>query len=279
MRYSEALDTYAKEVGPKFASIVRRYVEAEGDQYDQTFTRYLEGLERAGMARGTVDLHRRTIRAFYKHFNMPVPKARGWEFDSEAESRRPALHSQLVAQFVGAARDGQVTARQVAVLALTSIYGMRAEEVARVQERDIDHEGRRIFCRTAKKGVPRWLWLPPEMEKWLLIEWAPTTANSIEKAFAAIWGQVLEIPRPPHTGWHSLRRGLVFALKESGVPEDDRERFMRWKTASSMVKRYSRPNVLVGADGEAPAREEGDEGSRLYDEAVWSNHPWLPLWR
>ena len=279
MKYPEALEIYAKEVGPKFSSIVRRYVEADGEPHDQTFTRYLQGLEKSGMARGTVDLHRRTIRAFYRRFGMQAPQARGWEFDSEAESRRPALDAQLVTQFIAAAQDGLLTPRQSSILALATTYGMRAEEVSRVQAEDIDREGSRIFVRTAKHGVKRWCWLPPEIEPWLQDEWPETTANSVEKAFAAIWGQVLEIPRPERTAWHSIRRGLVLALKEAGVPEDARERFLRWKTASSMVKRYSRPNVLVGAQGEAPARTEGDEGSREYDAAVWDNHPWLANWR
>ena len=279
MTYREALEVYRSEVGQKFARMVERYLESGGTNADQTFTAYLRDMERSGMARGTCDLHRRTIRAFYRRFSMTAPNARGWEFDSEAESRRPALDGHLIARMIEAAKDGTLTARQSCILALTTTYGARAEEVARVQMKDVDREGSRIFIRTAKHGIKRWCWLPPEIEPWLQAEWPETQANSVEKAFAAIWAQVLEIPRPPRTGWHGIRRGLVLALKEVGVPEEDRERFLRWKVKGGMVKLYSRPNVLVGAEGEAPARQEGDEGSREYDEAVWERHPFLPLWR
>lgn len=283
LKYGDALQVYEADAGPKFASIVRRYLTSLDDpdagNHDQTFTHYLGRLEKAEMARGTVDLHRRAIRAFYRKFGMAPPAARGWEFDSEAESRRPALDAQLVADLIAAAKDGTLTARQTCILALTTIYGMRAEEVSRVQERDLDRVGCRIFVRTAKKGVRRWFWLPEEVQRWLQREWPETNANRVEKAFVSIWGQVLEIPRPPRTGWHAIRRGLVVALKDAGVPEEDRERFMRWKVKGGMVQLYSRPNVLVGAQGEAPARTEGDEGSRAYDEAIWQNHPWLYLWR
>lgn len=290
MTFGEGLDLYEQDVGKKNAAYARRYLEAGGTERDQSLTKYLAELEDSGLKRGTVDRHRAMVQAFFRYadkllrdrgsFGIHVPEARGWHYDAEHESRKVALDSSLIGLLIAAAKDGTLTARQMTLLCLSTVYAMRTVEMASIQQQDVDREGQRIFIRTAKGGVWRWCWLPPQIQSYLQEDWAPTTAGAVQKAFTSIWGQVIERKRPPRTAWHAIRHALHRDLEAAGVSESDRTRFGRWRTGTqSMAQSYVNVTVNVTAEGEAPARQEGDEGSREFDAAVWAAHPWLGLWR
>lgn len=293
MTYGEALSVYAANAGTKAASYARRYIEeCDGDadpKSDQVFTRYIGALVDRGLKRGTANLHRRMIAAFFRATNevrlerglvgLHVPQARGWQYDSERESRRTVIDAPLIARMIDAAKRGDLSPRQTSILCLSTIWGVRAIEISRVRAEDVDRAGERIFIQTAKKGQPRWCWLPPEAAPWLQETWTPTRANTITKAFAGIWGSVLEVERPDRTAWHAIRRAITEAMDGAGVSEQDRARFMRWKTrGSSMAQLYANPTVRATETGEAPARAADDEGTRAFDRAAWDAHPFLRLW-
>lgn len=280
MTVAEALDRYAREVGParatQYVAIVRRYLLAGGENTDASLTRYLRGMEREGYRPSTVDLHRRTIRAFYGHLRMAPPRAKAVEFDPE-DVDRPALAPEAVEAMVREARTQGLPGWHVALLALSTTYGMRVEELTRVEDRDVDLAGQRVYIRTAKKGQPRWCWLPPEVAPYLLESWPRATTTAANKAFGTLWAAAFDAPRPERVAFHSIRRALHRDLEAAGVSEADRTRFGRWKGARSMAQHYARPNQTVGAQGVERARQE-DEGAREYDAGVWAAHPYVRLW-
>lgn len=276
----EALELYAREAGPKYASRVQRWIEWGGRPEDELLARYVRHLREEGLSDATVDLHLRTIRAFYRRFGVRPPAVRGWRFDAR-ESRRPALDRELIRELVGAARGGRVFVWHVPLLVLATVYGMRAAEMAAVRPEDVDLTNSRIYVRTLKGGVRRWVWLPPELH--LLLEgWEAPSAAEVERAFADIWSAVADEPKPRGVGWHAIRRALVRDLAEAGVPSDARIRFLRWRDAGSGANRmdalYSAPNLLVSRGG-VEAVTGGDQGARDYDGLVWDRHPYLPMWR
>jgi len=278
---AEALDRYRRSAGPKPASIVERYLRWGGTNADAVLGRYLRHLEQEGLGPGTVDLHRRTIRAFYRQFGLPAPTARGWRYDPK-DARRPALAADLVLRLITAARAGDLTGRQACLLALATTYGMRAVELAAIRPSDVDPEGERIYIRTAKGGQPRWCWLPPQIIPWLPAVWPSASPNSVEKTFGNLWGNAVDAERPARANWHAVRRALVRDLVAAGVPEGAVARFLRWSGGGSrgperMVALYSSPTEQVGAEGVSQVRAE-DAGQREYDRDVWDHHPYLRHW-
>lgn len=279
----DALRRYEAKAGPKPAAIARRYLEWRGQPTEHSLKAYLEELGRQGLASGTIDLHYRTIRAFYRHLGYRAPEVRGWRYDPE-DSHRPALSADLVRRLIGAARADLLSPRQAALLALSTTHGPRAVEMARVRNGDVDHVGQRVYIRTAKGGQPRWCWLPLALHPYVPEQWPEEcSANSVEQT----WHNLLDsagVTVPPRTAWHSIRRALVRDLDASGVPQVDIGVFMRWAKggagagAARMVEWYSNPSDEVQADGTASRARTQDAGTREYDGAVWASHPFLPYW-
>ena len=282
MTAAEALARYRAEAGPKFAARVEAFLRWGGTNTDASLTAYVRELSAQGLRPGTVDLHVRTIRAFYRRFGLPAPRPRGFRFDPR-DSHRPALDRALIESLLRAAKEGELPAGSAWMLVLAATYGMRAGELAAVRPEDVDLDGQRLYIRTLKGGQPRWCWLPPEVAALLPGELPRVSANQAESAFAGIWGAVLEVERPKGTGWHSIRRSLVRDLRLAGVPREARTRFLRWKGgggdgAERMDEWYGHPSEVVGVSGVEAAREE-DAGRREYDAAVWDRHPYLPILR
>lgn len=276
MTLAEALERYADDAGPKRAAIVRRFVESQGWHPDgsRAIARHLEALTAQGLAPGTVDLAYRTIRAFYRRLGLAAPKVRGHRYDP-MDARRFALSPAVVARLVEVARDGVLLPAHAGYVALSTTYGMRAIEMARVRPEDIDAAGERIRIRTAKHGTARWTWMPPEIAAVVAqAGLAPTAVARVESAFAHVWDAAMDEPRPQGVAWHAVRRALNRDLAAAGVSTEDRRRFGRWAGAPSMAERYATPNLTVGETGVAPARLEA-EGTRDFDRAVWEAHPYV----
>lgn len=282
MRVSEALERYERRAGPKRRAIVERYLKWGGTNEDRDLTRWVRSLQEAGYKPGTIDLYVRTVRAFWRSLGLEPPRASGWRYDPH-DATRPALSPSLVERMVQAALREEISPQQSEWLALASVYGMRAQEMASIRDGDVDPEGGRIYVRTAKGGRPRWCWLPPEIRPWVSAERRPTTVERVERAFVRVWAAVSDAPRPERVGWHAIRRALVRGLAEAGVPERDVIRFLRWaraeeSSASRMAALYAAPSHEVSESGAEVARVE-DEGRREADAAVWERHPFLPYWR
>jgi len=276
---SEALEAYRREAGPRYARRIERWLEWGGRPDEATLSRYLRHLrDHEHLSDSTIDLHLRTIRAFYRRFGIQPPTLRSWRFDPRS-SQRPALDSDLVQAIVLSAKQGQLWPWHVPLVLLSTIYGMRSAEMAQLRPDDLDLANDRVFIRTAKGGVQRWVYLPPLLHPHLL-DWVPPSLAEVERAFAEVWSAVSDVPKPPQVGWHAIRRALVRDLRAAHVPEEDVIRFLRWRGregSARMLDLYEHPNVLVHAQG-AAAVVEGDQGSRAYDAAVWDRHPYLPFW-
>ena len=277
----QALDRYRQLVGPvnanKNVATVRKWLVWGGQPTDASLTAYVRELQRQGKKPGTIDGHVRTIKSFYRHFKIPAPRVVGFTFDPLQDTDRPALALEAMQTLMAAALDPEsgLDAYQRAILAVSLVYGPRANELAAIQPQDVEAE--RLYIRTSKKSAPRWTWIPEAIRPLLDIDWPETTTASVEDDFDAIWVTVFETERPKGVAWHAIRRGLVAAMKDAGVPREAVEQFLRWKTGGgrrSMVDLYGNPNQIVGAHGKAPvARTEA--GSYEEDAAVWTRHPML----
>lgn len=281
---AEALEIYAAQAGQvrlaQHLSIIRRYLLWGGNNSDAKLAAYVQHLEEQGLKGSTIDLHVRIIRAFWRRLGVPVPKAP----EVTVQSDRIALSPEQVRALIEHARQ-ELGPREQAILAISTVYGLRAIELVRLRKTDMDFPGERIFIRTAKGGVQRWQWLPPALHPLLQKPWPRMTEKRLRRYWATIWSRVT----PTETGvtaqgiaFHAVRRALVRDLIAAGVSEEDVSRFMRWRTINgqrkvSMAQLYAHPTAEVQADGTV-AVTAADPGSRAADAAVWAAHPYLRYW-
>ena len=289
MKASEALAIYGRRVGPvnreQNIAIVRRWLMWGGQPTDAHLAAYAKHLLDEGLRSGTVDLHLRTVRAFYRHLGIHAPR-NTFQHD-QASERRPAAGGDLVRALIGAAKAGEFSAHQVAYLALGSVYGMRVGEVSAVRQEDVDLDGGRIFVRTEKGGVRRWQRIPDEIAPYLAIDWDPQDPDVVNASFGAMLASIgVKREKGDRLGMHILRRGVVLGLRRAGVADEDIAVFMRWARGGKGVQnatggvgevlRYSDPSAIVGVGGEEDMRQLTAEQDP--DAAAWARHPFLAMW-
>jgi integrase len=280
---AEALRDYGVQAGPKRAAIVRKFIDEQGwhpepDAASRALERHLRSLRQAGLRPSSVDQVYRTVRAFYRRYGLMAPRVPGQRYDPR-DSSRPALSREVIERLVQAARQGLVPPLYTAYLALSTVYGLRAGEIASLRPEDLDRQGKRIYVRTLKGGVSRWIWLPEEVSRWLLDPWpGPAPVARVEAAFGRVWDATMESIRPARVAWHSIRRALHRDLASAGVSREARERFGRWASRTrEMASLYAYPNATVTETGVQVAQREA-EGTREEDREVWERHPYLCLW-
>ena len=276
---AEALARYAQICGPvRKASVLKtieEYLDWGGTSEDSSLKAYLAKLTRDGYKIGTVDLARRRIRAFWHALGLHVPRV-NLEFDLMQDSARPALSHQLMEQLRDAALSSQLESYQAALTIIGITYGLRVSELAKIRPQDVDCAGQRFYVRPAKNGVPRWLWIPPAIGPLLDIDWPEVSAAHVGGQFDAIWATVMGIDRPAGIAWHSVRRALVRDLSAAGIPDDDVNRFMRWRVGTRQAGPrvlYANPNETIGED-DAKMIAHSDS-LRDVDMRVWDRHPYI----
>lgn len=279
----EALARYAAECGPVTKSrnlrIIRRYLETGHTYADESLAAYLREMARDGYRIATIDLHRRIIRAFWSSLQVRPPKA-PLRFDAQQDSDRPALAPDMMRTLITAAADPRqpLSAYQRAVVAVAVTYGPRANELAAIQDRDVDREARRLYIRASKKGRPRSLWIPPGIAPLLDIAWPTVTVAHVERQFGTIWAVVFDTEKPKGIAWHSVRRALVRDLVQAGIPDGAIGHFMRWSSHRAgefaMVDLYGHPNQETTPAGTTLVSSR-DTGAYAEDALVWDRHPYI----
>lgn len=277
----QALDRYRQLVGPvnaaKNVATVRKWLVWGGQPTDASLTAYVRELQKQGYRPGTVDHHVRVITSFYRHLKVPAPRVVGFAFDPIQDTDRPALALETMRMLMQAALDPEsgLDSYQRAILAVSLVYGPRANELAAIQPQDVEAE--RLYIRVSKHGQSRFMWVPETLRPLLDIDWPEVSTAHVEDQFDAIWTTVFGTERPRGVAWHAVRRGLASALSEAGIPDGDIEHFMRWaagKKGKRMVELYKNPNQTVTAEGKAPVTQT-EAGAYDEDAAVWERHPML----
>ena len=276
----QALDRYRQLVGPvnanKNVATVRKWLLWGGQPTDASLTAYVRELQRQGKKPGTIDAAVRVIRGFYRKFHIPAPRVVGFQFDPVQDTDRPALALETMRTLMAAALDPEsgLDSYQRAILAVSLVYGPRANELAAIQPQDVEVE--RLYLRVSKHGQRRHMWIPETLRPLLDIDWPEVSTPYVERQFGTIWAVIFGTEKPKGIAWHSVRRGLAASLSEAGVSDGDIEHFMRWKVKGnrSMVALYKNPNQTVTADGKAPVQKT-EAGSYEEDAAVWERHPVL----
>jgi len=148
--------------------------------------------------------------------------------------------------------------RERAYLALSTTYGLRRFELARLSRENFNH---RLVVATAKRGRVRVHSIPEEIRDIVLgYPFHPVDPSLLSRIFQRILRDAGLEPKPGY-GWHSIRACLVSELSLRGLSDSIITRFMGWKVmalrpdVSQMIQVYVR-----------------------VDEKVFQNHPFLHLW-
>lgn len=278
---TEALAEYAEEAGKQPAADVRRFLEWQAEGQNRDLAGYLAQLVKAGKARGTADKVRREVQAFYRYHGLKAPKAKGWRYDPRKEGTHEAVSLAMASAMIREAR-ASLPPHLRAMLCLSTVYGLRAGEIAGIGPGQLDFDGGRLYVDTEKDGRPCWQHMPPEVAQHMRDWQGPQETSRVQAGFRHVWAAVSDEPKPKQLGWHALRRTLVISLRRAGVSDPAIGHFMRWAgggerdAVARMVEWYGDPSATVGEEERAA---EHREGAREEDAEVWDRHPLTGAWR
>jgi len=262
----------------------------------QTVIRYIRHLEKQDYAPGTIRLeysivkrvfdaakaiHEEDQRAFIfsvdpnnpsavaeiiKALSAPPPT---WDMGKRGAPKvaakdvvAPALTAEEIQTMVETAKAGRLEDDEVAFLAVSTTYGLRREEMVRIEPEHFDWGEKTIYILTCKGGDERLHLIPEEIIPWL-------AGHDFSKryslfALSKMYRQIEAKSGIGHregAGWHSPRRQLDTMLMDI-LPMPQVKTFLRWKTRSS---------------SEMPMRYYSAGLERL-ERAVFSVHPFVPFW-
>ncbi len=276
--YTESLRIGAH---PQYRAIAYRFITAvKGDLTHDSIADYIDALLEEGYAIGTIaKMHIRVIRQVCATNGVAFPLKRGeWPEPKEGDVIPKSMHRDLIARYVETAKTSRkVRADDRALLALSTVYGMRRVELATMGPVTIDLKAGIVYVNTAKHGRERWHGIPPVIRPYLQIRWAPKTPYMVSESFwrltdAAGLGNE---PMVREMGWHSIRRALVRGLEDAHLQDTTINIFMRWARSKKDMRQAYASVVVVGEGGEMTDPGRLDKET---DTAVFAVHPFLSLW-
>jgi integrase len=262
---------------------------------------YIEKL-RKKFSPGTVNFAFRVIRRVFAVNELP------WEYRQgeapaigQRDEYRPQLSPRIIQMMIETAKNGrpikdacgnQVIDKKTGkpkivyldddekcFIALSTVFGLRREELTNLQSKDINLRSGAIYVATVKSGRQRYHLIPAEIQPCLAAHdfrkrYAVATLSQMFKAILIKSGAGVLTDR--RLGWHSIRRALLDSLVDAGVNVLAARTFLRWKAARgdmAMPARYY-GNVVVDLTESGPVLEEAKG-----DEEIFEKHPFLPFWR
>lgn len=234
---------------------------------------------------GTVAFIFRIVRTMFARSDIDWPYRHG-EAPTvrENEVNAPALHPDVISKMIEAVKASG-DPDEKAFLAVSSTYGTRKEEMARITAADVNLQDHTIHVSTVKHGRDRLHLLPEELVP-IFSQYDFAQGTTGQRLFF-LWYRLEHRVGMKHVegvNWHSIRRTLDTLLLARGVPAADVMSFLRWKqrTSSNMPYRYS-AQTFVGFNGkttnvigEALRVDQFIFGT---DENGERRHPFIDYWR
>lgn len=246
---------------------VRRFLAFLGDREltEEGVLSYLDHLDKKGRSRNY-------IRTCYKVLKANVPE---WPIQRRLKFRvsddsihRPVLRLEQQRKMLAWARAAHDVEGE-AFLAISSIYGVRCEEIAQISSEDFLGGATRLVIHTKKGGETREHLVPDEIRPSLLKHtFHPVSERHAGTVFRRMYlNAVPEEERQLRTGWHAIRRALVTGLIRAKLDFNVIGSFLRWKMAADV---FDIPRMIAVYD-----RRPFEE----VDRAAFEVHPFLQLWR
>jgi len=265
------------------------YLRYAGDFLDhangmdrESVTKYMERLKRNNNGTGTRSFAFRIVRRLFvvNGFEWPFRRGEAPQIGQRDENK-PALDPELIKIMVNAAKSGKLHSDESAFLALSTVYGLRRQEMANLMASDVDLDNKTLFVATLKHGRERYHLIPPEIHPYL-------EAHDFNQVYSltgmaqVFWRIVnnsggLEKLKQYRLGWHSIRRTVLSVLHTSDLDPFSVHQFLRWKGGSegdlAMDARYH-ASSFIGLEGTKVVTLEA-EG----DKDIFAKHPLLLMWK
>ena len=260
-------------------------------RYAQHFLNSSEGIDRASIDQyianlrkknkpGTVNFAFRVIRRLFAVNKLDWVYRQGEApVIGQRDEYRPQLSPRIIEMMIAVAKNGKLFADEQCFTALSTIYGLRREELANLRPADVNLKKGAIYIATVKSGRERYHLIPDEICPFLEAHdfnnrYAVATLSQMFKRILIKSGAG-ELKKH-RLGWHTIRRPLLEGLVNNGVNILAARAFLRWKGAAgdlAMPARYY-GNVTVDLGQTEPVLDEAKG-----DEDVFEKHPFLPFWR
>lgn len=252
----------------RYPYIVGRFIEFAGARTDYSKAdamKFLNHLARGGAKNNYIRWTAFAVSAFYRSLGLPAPFTKGElpPRPQESELVKPALTTTQVIELIHVVKSSG-TNRMKAYLALSTVYGPRAAELAAANLKNIS--GDSIIISTVKHGSIFSQPLPVEIRRYVHgYDFKPITTQTLGYLFQSMQ-KLAGHKHKPREGFHSIRRRLVRGLEDNGAKPRYINLFMRWSSASSFGIRgvYSHPDE---SEHEAAHKE------------IFTKHPFLKDWR
>lgn len=154
------------------------------------------------------------------------------------------------------------------LMALSSIYMLRAGEITQLRKEDIHPLKRTILIRTLKGGLLREHAVPKVVEPYILkYDYPSLPGKKIHRVFHDIV-EAAQIELTEQKNIHAVRHGVFTILKNledvNGYrvfTEDEVLQFGRWKVGGTITRTYNHPENLKN------------------DQKIFTHHPMLKCWK
>lgn len=232
------------------------------EQWDRSLViRFLKRLETEGYAKSPQRNIFQITKRVFDAAQVPWPMGkRGAPRVQPSDMVTPALELDEVRAMVEAAKAGELQVDQACFLASSMTYGLRREELVRIQPGDVNYKKQTIYVRTCKGGVERDQALAPEIVPFLERHDFSRQYSLFE--MSRIYLEIEKRVGLNHVdgaGWHSPRRSLDTILVQWDYIRT--KIFLRWRLTGDMALAYVTLDPLK------------------VDREVFQAHPFLPFWR
>lgn len=177
------------------------------------------------------------------------------------EQKAPVFPAENIASLISWARD-KGTPQQTAMIAISTTWGLRREEMRRIVSDDIQHGT--ILVRTGKHGRARRHSIPDFLQPYIAgYNFEPRLSLPTLSDMFILVCYKAGIDRPDGTGWHGIRRTIAGTLENAGWAETKISNYLRWSISRrGMALRYA-----------MSTRED-----REIDLEAYETLPWVKTW-
>lgn len=250
------------ETARQWRGWVDRFVSICGEKggYDRSdVIKYLAELRGNGFRQNSINTMVRPIKLLcqIQGWSGGFPRV-GMVKVRESDINRSIFSRDEVCEMIRRGKN-VLSGRELAYLALSSIYGLRREELT-----NLEVNGETVVVDTVKGGRVTTHLIPDGIKPYL-VGYERSDVWYMSFVFRRMMRKLGVKLNGSAYGWHSIRRALVSELVSEDASLFNILRFMRWSDAR-LVSEFSM--VVIYAK-----REQGK-----IDRAIFEVHPFLPIW-